>query len=180
LIGTVLGRLVWIKQSCWGVLWISKRPQVSPLEIQRNWQHDTWCLMTNTQANRVSIVSSVITRYLTLANKGQSTFHPSVFVHVQFSVYPLLFICCYSTYCQLFSDFLSFLLFDYLWYYFCLVRSVFFDYSVSFSVLILELYSRYFKPHNTISTTIRQVNKHHTQDCAYSCLSLGSKILLQS
>jgi hypothetical protein len=28
------------QQSCWGVLWFFKRPQVSLLEKQRNHQHD--------------------------------------------------------------------------------------------------------------------------------------------
>jgi hypothetical protein len=35
------------------------------------------------------------------------------------------------------------------------------DYSVYFSVLILELYSKYFNPHNNNQPA---VNKHHTAD----------------
>jgi hypothetical protein len=81
-----------------------------------------------------------------------------------------------------------------LWYYlslvhsslFCFVRSTFvrlfsvwlLDYSVLFSVLILELYSSYFDQQNHISTTIRQVNEHHTQDCAMFFLSKRRKSLL--
>ncbi len=34
---------------------------MSPMEKQRNWQHVIWCLITNTQANTVAIVSSKIT-----------------------------------------------------------------------------------------------------------------------
>ncbi len=98
------------QQSCWGVLWVFKRPRVSPLEKQRNWQHDIWCLITNTLANRVAIVSSV--RYLTLANIGRSRFNPqfcmfseSVFIRIycQFSViihqffYFHLFLFCFCS-----------------------------------------------------------------------------------
>jgi hypothetical protein len=90
---------VGIKQhSCRGVLWVFKRPQVSPLEKQRNWQHDIWCLMTNTWANRIVIVSSIITRYLTLTNIGRPRFNLQIwlcsvnqFNHIcfQFSCYCL-------------------------------------------------------------------------------------------
>jgi hypothetical protein len=38
-----------------GVLWFFNRPQVSPLEKQRNQPHDIWCLITNTWANKVTI-----------------------------------------------------------------------------------------------------------------------------
>ncbi len=61
------------QQSCWGV-WFFKRPQVSPLAKQGNWQHDSWCLITSTWAKRVAVVNSVITIYLTLANIGWSLF----------------------------------------------------------------------------------------------------------
>ncbi len=71
------------QQGCWGVLWVSKRPPVNPLERQRNRQHDIWCLITNTWANRFVMVSSVITRYLTLANTGQSPF-PLQFYSIHF------------------------------------------------------------------------------------------------
>jgi hypothetical protein len=57
----------------------------------------------------------------------------------------------------------------------CFVRL--FVYSVLFSVLILELYPCILIP---ISTTIRQVNKHHTSDSSIFCLSIGSESLLPS
>jgi hypothetical protein len=65
------------QQSCWGVLWFFKRPQVSPLEKQSDQQQDLWCLITNTCANRVAIVSSVITRYLTLRKHWTFMIQPS-------------------------------------------------------------------------------------------------------
>jgi hypothetical protein len=34
------GMLGMRQQSCWGVLWFFKRPQVNPLEKQRNQHHD--------------------------------------------------------------------------------------------------------------------------------------------
>jgi hypothetical protein len=80
------------QQSCWGVLWFFKRPQVSPLERQRIRQRDFWCLITNTRANRVEIVSSIITRYLTLAKHRMFTIHLSVFVYVQWISFKSLFI----------------------------------------------------------------------------------------
>jgi hypothetical protein len=47
----------------------------------------------------------------------------------------------------------------------------YFVYSVLFSVLILEFYSRYLIP---ISTTIQQVIKDHTPDSAIFYLSIGA------
>ncbi len=102
----------------------------------------SWHLMliTNIQANRVVIVSSVITRILnpckywtvmtqTFINMFSKSvlglFVASFIVHLLFT---LLFFCS-TPFVRLFS-----------------VRS--FDYSVYFSVLILELYSRYFDPTN--------------------------------
>ncbi len=133
------------QQSCWGALWFFKRPQVSPMEKQRNWQHVIWCLITNTWANRVAIVNSVITRYLTLANFGRSQFNLWI-VHVQWISYSYLF-ASFSCHCSSVVRF-SFIRF-------C---SILFDYSVSvicllsvFSVLRLELYSKYFYP---------QINNH--------------------
>jgi hypothetical protein len=86
------------QHSCGGFLWFFKRPQVSPLEKQRNRQHDICCLITNTRTNRVAIVSSVITRYLTLANTGWSPFtlqYLFMFSASVFNRYSLQFICCY-------------------------------------------------------------------------------------
>ncbi len=141
---------VYMKQeSCWGVLRFFKRPQVSLLKKQRNWQHDICCLITNTWANRVAIVRSVIARSLTLPNIGWSPFSLQylfifsasvLIVILSLSVNLLLFVSCY---------FSPYQLFQFVFIHFCLITSCFvwlFDYSVSFSVLILELYSRYFDP----------------------------------
>jgi hypothetical protein len=112
--------------------------------------------------------------------------HPSVFVNVQcicfqssLPVYLLLFIsCCSTSYLHSFVSarfppiFLLFVLF-------CLIIQCKII-QCHFSVIILELYSRYLDPNNTISTTIWQVNKHHKQDCAIFFLSIGSKSLMQS
>jgi hypothetical protein len=131
------------QQSCWGILWFFKRPQVRPLEKQRNWQHNIWCLRTNTWANRVANVSSVIRKILNPRKHWTVTIQPSVWYVQWISVY-----CCqFSVTFHLLFDFHSLL--------FCFVQSVLFDYSVFnylfiqvFSVLVLELYSRYFDPHN--------------------------------
>jgi hypothetical protein len=66
------------QQSCWGVLWFFKRPRVSPMENQRNRQHVIWCLITKTQANRVAIVSSVITKILNPCKPWTVTIQTSV------------------------------------------------------------------------------------------------------
>jgi hypothetical protein len=58
---------------------------VSPLEKQRNGQHDIWCLITNTWANRVVIGSSVITKIFNPCKYWTVTTQPSVtcsvFIH---------------------------------------------------------------------------------------------------
>jgi hypothetical protein len=58
-------------------------------------------------------------------------------------------------------------LFDSVFYYSVFDYSVF-DYSVYFSVLILELYSRYFDPYFIYIQYINNlaVNEHHTADSA--------------
>ncbi len=120
------------QQSCWGALWFS-----------RGHKHDIWCLMTNTQANRVAIVSSVITKILNPCKYWTVMTQPSVYM---FSVYLyslLVFYYCpsvvwFSLVSVLFlSDSLCSIIR-------CWILCLF---SV-FSVLILELYSRYFDPHN--------------------------------
>jgi hypothetical protein len=133
------------QQSCWGVLWFFKRTQVSSLEKQRNWQHNLWLLITNTCANRVAIVSCVITIHFTLANMGESPFNLQICLC---SVKPFNRNWCqFSCYC--FSvQYIHFLSHSIL---FCFVRSAFvqlFVNSVLFSDLILKLYSKYFNPQN--------------------------------
>jgi hypothetical protein len=84
------------QQSCWGVLWISKRSQVSPLENAKKRQHDIWCLIINILANRVVIVSFVITRYSTLSSTSQSIFPQGLFM---FSASVFDQYCCHFVYC---------------------------------------------------------------------------------
>jgi hypothetical protein len=183
------------QQSCWGVLWFFKRPQVSLLENQRNRQHDIWCLITNSQANRVAIVSSVITRYLTLAKHRMVTTCPQYFFYVQYISFNCIhcqFICCCLSVviCHLAScfDLHSFIsvqsdsvsvLFNSL----CLtIQCSITWFLVLFSVLILVLYSRHFDPQYTIPTAIRHVNKHHTTRLRrlLSYRSVGSESLSPS
>jgi hypothetical protein len=120
-------------------------------------KHDIWCLITNTWANRVVIVNSVITRYLTLAKVGWSTFalqSCSCTIQLHLILHHKLFICCYSLSCLLFcirvQPFCSVILNSFLFSVrpICFVFDyLIFDYSFFF-VLILEMCSRYFNPHN--------------------------------
>ncbi len=142
------------QQSWWGVLWFFKRPQVRLLEKQRNRQHHIWCLITNTRANRVAIFCSAITRCLTLENIGWSPFTLQYLFMFGASVFNRIccqFICCCLSVVinllascfdsnSLVSVHLPPILF--LFWSLCFVQLLsvrLFDYSVSFSVLILEL-----------------------------------------
>jgi hypothetical protein len=163
------------QQSCWGVLWFFKRPQVSPLEKQINWQHDIWCLITNTWANRVEIVSSVITTYLTLAKHRTVTIQPTDLFMRSASLIRIRcqFICCFLS--VLFVPrFDSILL---CWICFC--STIQCSITWSFSVIFCTdtgIVFQVFDPQNYISTTIWQVNKHHL---CHLCLisSIESKSL---
>jgi hypothetical protein len=132
------------QQSCWGVLWFFKRPRVSPLERQRNRQHDIWCLITNTGTNRGEIVCSLITKIFNPCKHWTVTIQPSVLYVQWISVYSY-FLPVFS--CSSVVRFSFFL--------FCRVWFNLFDYSVLeylldsvFFCLMLEFYSRYFDPHN--------------------------------
>jgi hypothetical protein len=143
-------------QSWWRVLWFFRRTHVSPLGRPGNPRHDVWFLIINIQAKRVAIVSSVITRYLTLSSIGRSRFNLSgQTLNDSVSVLLLSVYCLTVVHSVFFYSIQCFLLFDSLFDY-----SVF-DYSVYFSVLILELYSRYFDPHKQNHPA---VNKHRTAD----------------
>jgi hypothetical protein len=121
---------------------------VSPLEKQRNRQHDICCLVTNTWANRVAIVSFVTTRYLFLTNIGQSLFNLQIClcsgkqfnrIRCQFSCY------CLSVY-LFFKSFNSVL--------FCMISLCLIIQCSNILLLSVifcsdtELYSRYFDPKN--------------------------------
>ncbi len=126
------------QQSCWA-FYVFKRPQVSPLEKQRNLQHDIRRLITNTWAKRVAIVSFVITRYLTLTSIGQSSFNLQ---NCSCSVHHLLFLSLpvasitFIRFCLIIPNSVS-ALFDLL----CstIQCSIIRLYSVVYSVLIPEL-----------------------------------------
>jgi hypothetical protein len=125
---------------------------------------DIWFLTNNIQANRVAIVSSIITKIFNLASIGRSRFNLSFNIQwfsVCFVRYQLLFDCCLS----------CFILFDFI------VQLFMFDNSVYFSVLILELYSRYFDPLNNNHLA---VNKHHTADSTILFCFFSLLIILNS
>jgi hypothetical protein len=94
------------------------------LEKQRNRQHDILCLITYTRANRVAIVSLVITKIFNPSKYWTVTTQPSVIcsvfihIHYQFSV---IVISCVTLIC------------------FCLafIRITLFDYSV-FDYLFIQ------------------------------------------
>jgi hypothetical protein len=164
------------QQSCGGVLWFSKRPQVSPLEKQWNWQHDIWCLITNTWANRVAMVSSVITRYLPLAKHGWSPFNLQIYLCSMFQVIVLVASLPVIVY-QFSFDSHSFDSVLFCSTIHCSITRLFSVIFCSDTGIVFQVFRSY-KP---IKTTIQQVNKHHTQDCAMIfCLSSGSESLLPS
>jgi hypothetical protein len=133
------------QQSCWGVAWFFKRPRVSPLKKQKNWHHDIWCLIDNTRANRVAIVSSVITKIFNPCKHWTVKIQHSVLYVQWISVYSYSLPVFHCSSVVWFS-FVSVLL---CLNHFVLLFSVrLFVYSLYFSVLILELYSRYFDLHN--------------------------------
>ncbi len=139
------------QQSCRGILWFFKVPQVILLEKQRNRHHEIGCLITNTWANRVAIVSSVITRYSTLAKQWTVTIQLAVFLCPVHQL--IIFIASLSAIIyQLLFDSQSFN--SVLFCSICFVRlfSVWLiDFSKLFSVLKLELFPRYFYPHDNIT-----------------------------
>jgi hypothetical protein len=152
-----------------------KRPQVNLMEKQRNWQHVIWCRTTSAWANRVTIVSSVITKIFYPCKHWTVMIQPHF---VMFSesinsyslpVLLLLSVVWFSSYIRFCSA-----LFDWL----CsVIQCLIIRLLGVFYVLILELCSRYFDPHINY---ILQVNKHHTSDSAIFCLSIGSDSLLLS
>jgi hypothetical protein len=110
--------------------------------------------------DRVVIVDSVIARDLTLAKICQSTFALQ-FTQVQLYLVLFIVICCQFIVCYLSVEFAILPIVSYLhsfnsawlllilFHFVCFVSFHYslFDYSVLFSVMILEMYSRYFDPH---------------------------------
>jgi hypothetical protein len=110
---------------------------MSPREKQRNQQHVIWCFKTNTQANRVAIVSSVIIKIFNPCKHWTVTIQPSVYM-----ISKSVFICYFSAVVRF-----SFVSVLFLFNSICLIiRCSILIYSVLFPVLILALYSRYFDP----------------------------------
>jgi hypothetical protein len=135
IVGTVISRLfsrhyhcnygTWLvlhwsvryKATKMGVSMVFQEAKVYPLKKQRNWQHGFWCLITNTRANRVGIVSSVITKifnpckYWTqpsvyIFSESVFVFLPrqfTVIVQLLFNFHLLLFFFCSFRPVQLFS-----------------------------------------------------------------------------
>ncbi len=167
------GWLVWSNKVA-GRFFLFQKAMSEPAGKEGNLQHDIRCLITNTWAKRVLIVNSVITRYLNLATVGWST-SPLSFGHVQLHLirhcYLLpvcysLFVCCYSLSCLLFVSPLihSAWLFQICLFFCSFFRSVSSDHSIfDYSVLFLSWYWKCVPgiliP---ITTTIWQINKHHT------------------
>jgi hypothetical protein len=141
--GTALGQLVWGNKAARRFYGFQEATSEPPGKAKK----PTAChvMLHNTWATRVAIVSSVITRYLTVVNIGQSRFNLQIFL------------CSVNQFhcigCQFLLFFISSLILIHL-IPFCFVQSDFVwlfrvrlpDYSVLFSVLILELYYRNFDP----------------------------------
>jgi hypothetical protein len=136
---------------------------------QRNRQHVIWCLTTNTRANRVAIVSFVITKIFNPCTHWAVMIQPSVLFMFRESVWlcslPVSFIV--HQYCltliQLCPVLFGLLVLDYL-YTQCYILS--WHWNCIPDILI------------PISTTIQQVNKHHTLESTIFCLSIESESLL--
>jgi hypothetical protein len=110
----------------------------SLLVRQRNPRHDVWFLLINIEANGVATVSSVITKIFNLCKYWKVMIQP-FFITPSSSVSILLVASLLFDFClTLFSIVRFIALFDSVFDY--LVS----DNSVYYSVLILELYSRYF------------------------------------
>ncbi len=138
--------------------------------------------ITNTGVNRVAIVTSIITRYIFDPRKHRTVtlsiclcsvhqfslllvVSSSTIIHHCFLVFLPVVSICIDLYLILLL-FVQSVLFDY-----CV-----FDYSASFSPdsgIVFQVFWSH------ITSSIRQVNKHHTPDCTIFCFNIGSKGLLQ-
>ncbi len=118
----------------------------SLMKRQRNRQNVIWCLTTSIWANRVAIVSSVITNIINPCK------HSMVMV---------LYVQWISVYSYLLP------VFSVIAHQYCLIRFVrlfsvrLFVYSTLFSVLKLILYSRYFDPHINNHLSGKSINITH-------------------
>ncbi len=146
-----------------------------PTEKAKNWHHDIWCLIANTQANRVAIVNSAITKIFNPCKHWT--------VKIQHSVLYVQWISVYSYSLPVFHC-LSVVWFSFVSVLLCLnnfvrlfcVRLFFFTHCI-----FLFLYWNCIPGISiSITTTIWQVNKHQTSDSAIFCLSIGSKSQLPS
>ncbi len=131
---------------------------------------------TNIWANRGAIVNFVITKIFNPCTHWMVTIQPSILYVQWINVYSYLL----TVFC-----FCPSVLFDSHLILFCFVQLALLDYSV-FDYLFTKCYflSWYwnFIPGISIpiSTTIRQINKHHTSDSAIFCLIIESESLLPS
>jgi hypothetical protein len=115
---------------------------------------------TYTRANRVEIVKSVITKIFITSKYLTITIQ-----HLKDTLLFCLY-CLLSVFIVQLLLFSAFVRFSFIWFSaFCSIRcfcSVFKLFGI-FSVLILEMYSRYFDP---VIQQPKAVNKHHTADSA--------------
>jgi hypothetical protein len=176
----------WTQPRCWLVLhwnvwyeatkllWGSMvfKEVMSPIKKQRIRRHVIWCLPTNIRANRVAIVSSIITKIFNPCKHWTIMIQPSVFYVKLITYSDSLPVSCYCL--------------SVVWLSFISVLFLFGCFWSIIQCLIIRLFSVVFCPDTGIvfqvyrSTTIRQVNKHHTSDSAIFCLSVGSESLFPS
>ncbi len=153
-----------MRHQCWcGLLWIFKRLLVSLLGRQRSPHQNVWFLIFNIQANRVAIVSTIITKdiypWQVLDSHNSTCFETTVPCIVIASFYCSTFalFSVYAIEC-LFVWFSSFVQ--------CSNYSVYFL-SWSWKCIPDILISFY--------NNQQAINKHHTTDSTIFSLSIGSE-----
>jgi hypothetical protein len=101
-----------MRYQCWWGLGFFKWLLVSPLERQRSLRHNVWFLIVNIQANRVTVVSSIITKIFNPSKYWMVTIQPllndtlliSACINCQFLLFDLCSIQCFClTRCFLFE-----------------------------------------------------------------------------
>jgi hypothetical protein len=146
------------QQSCWRVLWVPKGHEWA---CWKGRKPTAWHLMPHNKHLGKQGCRCQFRNHKRFNPHRSVSICPSVLVvsnRIVLHCYLLpvcysLFICCYSSSCQLFRfTFIHSARSCHIHFCFCFVCSVSFDYSlfaysVFFSVLILEIYSTYFDPH---------------------------------
>ncbi len=147
------------------------------LKRQRSPRQHVQFLTFNIQANRVTFVSSIITKI----------FNPSkcCMVTIQLVLNDTLFISACIVYCQIYIVWLLFFqCFHLIQCFICCSAFVWFDSFVQCSNYSVYVLSWSWKCIPGISIWIninpQAINKHHTADSAIFCLSTGARGLLRS